>query len=51
MSHKTETLLIIYMQKFMGNPIKLIKMTKNEIDWLIWMIFANFVEKWLILKT
>ena len=27
------------------------KMTENEIKWLIWLIFANFVEKWLILKT
>ena len=26
-------------------------MTENEIKWLIWLIFANFVEKWLILKT
>ena len=27
------------------------KMTEIEIKWLIWLIFANFVEKWLILKT
>ena len=27
------------------------KMTENEIKWLIWLIFANFVEKWLIPKT
>ena len=26
-------------------------MTENEIKWPIWLIFANFVEKWLILKT
>ena len=30
---------------------KTMKMTENEIKWLIWLIFANFVEKWLILKT
>ena len=27
------------------------KMTEKEIKWLIWLIFANFAEKWLILKT
>ncbi len=26
-------------------------MTENEIKWLILLIFANFVEKWLIRKT
>jgi hypothetical protein len=51
MIHKTEMLLIIYMQKCTRNPIKLIKMTENEIEWLIWLIFAIFFEKCLILKT
>ena len=27
------------------------KMTENENKWLIWLIFANLAEKWLILKT
>ena len=51
MSQKLETLLLIYMQKDMGNPIKPMRMTENESKWLIWLIFVNFFEKWLILKT
>ena len=38
----------IFTQKDTRNPIKPMKMTENEIKWLI---FVNFVEKWLILKT
>ena len=41
----------IFTRKDTRNPIKPMKMTENEIKWLIWLIFANFVEKWLILKT
>ena len=50
MSQKVETLLVIYMQKDMGNPIKPMRMTENGSKWLIWLIFVNSFEKWLILK-